>query len=304
MMHVSYPSGILAASGWGSAVRDRGFNMRGRVVSSRTWAVLVVGLCASIGAYASVLAAGGEVVAGNIANLALPLYAAVVTLYAALRFDRDEPMRTQWLLLGMGFVALTVGHATWSYFEVWLSRLAPFPSVPELMTVVTYAMLGAGVWSAMMSFRKFADPRIPLASAAAVCSAVTGVVWISTAMPLLRLQTLPPFAMGLAVIYPLVDIWLMLYPVIAFAIMLTRLGSALVARPWWLVVAGMLAIVVADSIFALDLWAGAYVAGGSDLGWWIGGTLIAAAASLALDIHKPAIAPQVQPVAATEGSAL
>ena len=88
--------------------------------------------------------------------------------------------------------------------------------------------------------------------------------------------------------YPLGDVWLMVFPSLVLAIMLSSLAGGRISWPWWAVVAGSMSIAVADVLFTVADWNGTYATGSPlDAGWWVGYLLLAAGASVFVDIQKP-----------------
>lgn len=263
------------------------------VVSRRTWLLAGLGVALSAVFIALIRAGLGEASGADalVANLPSLLTAGIgggVALWAALQFERGERLRRQWLLIGLGTLALFAGDATYAYLEVVAKQEVPFPSIADLFYLASFPLLGAAVLMALLSFRRSLRLGVPLAVAATVTALATAALWTSVFQPVLADAEATTLERTLGVFYPIGDFWLLLFPALALAIALSRLAGGRLAWPWWAVVAGFALISVADTLFALAESGGTYSSGSFiDLGWWLGYTAIAVGASLVVDVQKP-----------------
>jgi hypothetical protein len=273
----------------GKAVHDVG----SRVVSARTWAVVAFGIVVSAFSMALIRAGieGSTLVTGLIANFGSLLtvgFAAAVILWAAFRFGPTESLRRQWMFIGLGTLSYFVGDVVWAYYEAILGKEIPFPGPPDVFYLLMFPCVAAGLVLAIRSFTPLLDPSRPLVIAGVVTALVTAALWLPVFQPALADTETTGLAKVLGLVYPVADLWLLLFPALTLAILLSRLSGGRLAWPWWAVVAGCAAICFADTMFLVMSNAGTYQSGSSiDLGWWIGYTALAVGASLAVDIQKP-----------------
>jgi len=265
----------------------------GKVVSARTWAVAAIGVGLSVVAMVMIRAGieGSTLVDGLVANfgsLATVGFAAAVIIWAALQFGRAEMLRRQWLLIGLGVLSYFAGDIIWAYYEAVLGQEIPFPGPPDVFYVLMFPLVAAGITLAIRSFSAVLSVRRPLLIAAIVTVLVTAALWIPVFQPALADAEMTGLAKALGILYPIGDLWLLFFPALALAILLSKLAGGRVAWPWWAVVAGCVAISFADTMFLVLTNAGTYYSGHPiDLGWWLGNTALAFGASLAVDIQKP-----------------
>lgn len=263
-----------------------------RVTSTRTRAIVALGVVVPPVCMALIRAeVAGEAAQTMIASAASLLTAAggsAIALWAAMRFGRNPNLMRQWLLIGLGMLALLAGDAVFAYIEVIGQQEVPFPSIADVFYVASFPLLGAGLLLALLSFRRSLKLRRPLLLAGVTISLATVALWASVFSPVLADTESDTFTKLLGLFYPVGDFWLLLFPTLALAIALSRLGGGRLARPWWAVVLGLALISASDTFFALMESAGTYSSGSPvDLGWWLGYAAIALGASLAVDVQKP-----------------
>jgi len=220
---------------------------------------------------------------GNLPSLLTGGAASFTVLWAALRFDRSEKLRREWLWIGFGVSAIFIGDAVYAYLEV-VAKQAPWPSIADLFYVPSFLLLGGGLLVALLGFRDSLNIKRPLAVSLATCALATVVLWTSVFWPALGDVKVTLFERILGVGYPVGDLWLLAFPAIALAIALSRLGGGRLAWPWWALTAGFVGIAVSDTMFALMQNADTYSSGSLiDAGWWLGYTAIAVAARPVVD---------------------
>ncbi len=264
-----------------------------KVVSNRSWGVAVFGIVISALSMALIRAGieGSTLLTGLIANFGSLItvgFAAVVILWAATRFGPTESLRQQWLFIGLGVMSYFAGDVIWAYYEAVLGQEIPFPGPPDIFYLLMFPFVAAGLVLAIRSFTPLLDPRRPLLIAGIATAAVTAVLWVPVFQPALTDTETAGLAKFLGLVYPIADLWLLVFPALALAILLSRLSGGRLSWPWISVVVGCVAIAFADTMFLVLTNAGTYASGHPiDLGWWIGNTALAFGASLAVDIQKP-----------------
>lgn len=264
-----------------------------RIISGRTWTIVAWGVVVSAVCMALIrTGAGGsetgEAVVANLPSLLTAASGSAAALWAAVRFKRNPGLFRQWLLIGLGVLALFTGDAVYAYLEVIARQEVPFPSIADVFYVASFPLLGAGLVLALLSFRRSLKLGRPLILAAIVVALATAALWASVFSPVLTDSESDAFTKLLGLFYPIGDFWLLLFPALALALALSRLGGGRLAWPWWGVVLGLALISVSDTLFALMESAGTYSSGSPiDLGWWLGYVAIAVGASLAVDVQKP-----------------
>ncbi|TLM74289.1 MAG: hypothetical protein FDZ70_07290 [Actinobacteria bacterium] len=234
---------------------------------------------------------GGEEAAALISNapsLLIVGAAAAVIIWASLQFPASEPLRKQWLFLGIGTALWSVGGGVWNVYEVVLKQEVPFPGIADVVFLAAIPMLTAGCLLAVGSFNRVLRMMLPVAISLLAGVAAAAFVVLVPLRASLADASYPLFERLVGAAYPVADLVLVLPFALALAFTAARLGGGKIARPWWLVVAGLLAIVYADTMFAVLIAEGTYTAGMYiDAGWWVGFSLIAAGASLAVDVQRP-----------------
>ncbi len=266
--------------------------MDSKLISVRTWGVIAFGLIASAGSMALVRMGVGDTEAmtalvANLGSLLTDGLAAAVALWAAVQFGSHESPRKQWLFIGSGMLVYLVGDAIWTYYEVVLRTGIPFPGPPDLFYLAMFPLTAIGLVLAFRSFSAVLHQRKPLVIASVVTLAVMAALWLPVFKPALADTGTTGIARVLGLLYPLGDLWLLFFPALALAILLSRLNGGHLSWPWWIVVAGCVLFAFADTLFPIATNAGTYASGSYiDLGWWLGCTAIAVGASLAVDVQK------------------
>ncbi len=264
-----------------------------RLVSNRTWALVAFGVAVTA-VFLPLIRAGvggsesGVAAVSNLPSLLTAGAASTAAAWAALRFGRGEGPRRQWLLIALGMCALFVGDTVYAYFEVVAKQAVPFPSAADVFYVASFPLLGIGLLLALLSFRHSLSLVRPVLLAAVATALVTVAVWASVFGPVLAGGEDSPLARVLGLFYPVGDFWLLIFPALALAMALSRLGRGRLAWPWWAVGLGFVLISAADTLFAVATNNGSYATGSPiDAGWWLGYAAIAVGASLAADVQRP-----------------
>lgn len=263
-----------------------------KFISVRTWSVIAFGLIASAGSMVFVQMGVGDseamtALVANVGSLLTDGLAAAVALWAAVRFGSHESPRKQWLCIGSGMTVYLIGDAIWAYQEVVVRAEPPFPGPPDFFYLAMFPLTAAGLVLAFRSFSAILHQRRPLVIASVVTLLVMVALWLPVFTPVLASTNTTGLAMIIGLLYPLGDLWLLFFPALALAILLSQLDGGRLSLPWRLVVVGCVLFALADTLFLIARSAGTYASGNYlDLGWWLGCTAIASGASLAVDVRK------------------
>ncbi len=264
-----------------------------RVLSNRTWVIAALGIVVSAVSIVLIRAGvggsdSGRTLIANLPSLLTGGGAAAAGLWTALRFERTEGLRRQWLLLGLGTAALFIGDTTFAYLQVVNPQEVPFPSVADFFYLISFPILAGGLLMALFSFRRSMSLRAPMLLATAVAAVATAGLWAIAFQPILADTEASSLEKFLGILYPVGDIWLLLLPALALAMALSHFAGGRLAWSWWTVVVGLTLVMVADVLFGVLDFQGTYATGSFvDMGWWFGYTAIAVGASIAVDVHAP-----------------
>lgn len=264
-------------------------------ISKRTWGILAAGVAAIVSLAEAVRVTEGSAAISDFGSFAVNGTAAVIVLVAVLGYAKGEPLRLQWLLIGLGVALFAAGDLVWAVYEVVLER-EPFPSLADVLYVAQYLPFFIGVSLAGLAYRRLVPVRLPLLAATLVASAgAVGVYAILGRHVVVDAET-PVVERVLLLAYPFCDLLLVFGPALFIVLVLAKLGSGRLARPWWAVAGGMLVLALTDSGYAYLDWNDLYKPGSLvDYGWMAGYLLIAFGASIAYDMAHPAARPEVRP---------
>lgn len=267
-----------------------------RILSGRTGVVAAFGIVTSALSM-SVLYAGIEgspLLVGVVANagsLVTVGFAAVMTLWAAFQFGPAEPLRRQWLFIGLGMLSYFIGDLAWAYYEVVLGQELPFPALPDVFRMLMFPLVAIGIGLTIRSFSGLLNIRRSLALAGTFTLLTMIALWNPVFKPAIAETDATWLAMALGVLYPVCDLWLLLFPALALAIPLPEFAGGRIAWAWWTVAFGGVAFCASDTMFLVLTNAGSYHSGNPiDLGWWLGSAAIATGASIVVDVQKPRVA--------------
>jgi len=208
----------------------------------------------------------------DLLQTAVPLLVAAPTLIAAARRSTGR-QRTAWGLLAAAAISWGLGQAVWTWFEVVLDELMPYPGPADVGYLGAVPLLVAGVLvfpsSSLRSIGRARAVLDGLLISAALLFAsygsFLGTIYASSEGRL--------FDRVLALIYPAAD----LVTVAVVLAVLVRRGNRL-SGPLPLVAAGAVSLAVADSAFAYLAAAGSYGDNPiTDVGWPLGFALLAVA---------------------------
>lgn len=264
----------------------------GKKYSRRTWAVLILGVVAAVTVQLLVMAGiGGEFVSTAVSDFGGILIigtAAGVIIRTALRFGKGEPLRRQWLAIGIGVLFYTLGDVVWTYIELIQRVEVPYPGLPDIMYVALYGFLGYGIVSAAYAYRGLVKIKMPLMISVSVAVVTGAVLYMVLIRDIIADSSVVLLEKLLDLYYPIADLALLLGPAIFIVLVVAQLGRGSLAAPWRFVMAGMAILAVADTVYQWLEWQGLYAAGSVvDLGWMLGYVLIAVGASIMRDLILP-----------------
>lgn len=260
------------------------------VVSKRTWLFAVLGVGLSLGVYAASSAGlGGESVSTAIADVgeALILVAsAALAWWAAMRYEVGEPLRRRWMMIAAGVTMFAIGDVIWAVLEAGLGQF-PYPSWADIFYLLTYVFIGPALLMTAASHRGLIRLRTPIAIALSACVVIAAAIYLGFLGGIAGDGEMALAEKAVSIVYPLADAFLLLGPALMVALIASRLGSGLLARPWWLVALGCAVVAFADTGMSWLATTDSYDAASIlNAGWMIGFVMIAVGASLARDIAK------------------
>jgi two-component system, cell cycle response regulator len=199
------------------------------------------------------------------------LVATALCLWAGLASVRPRERRA-WLLIGAGVAAWTFGEI-WYTAVLWTAAEIPIPSPADIGYLLFPPLMLLGVLTLLRSRTRDVPGTLWAdgVTAALAVSAASAAIVFDTVLDSASGQALE-VAVGLA--YPICDLVLLGLIVGALAGTGWQLD-----RTWLLLLAGVLAFWLADSLYLVGNANGTYAPGSwFDAGWWLGLLLIGAAA--------------------------
>lgn len=189
------------------------------------------------------IAAGGK--------LGFLILSAVFAAVSFVRFDRDNPARTPWLLLALGLGGYSLGQGTIVFYQVVLRVPMPFPSVADVFFLAAMVGLTAALVAFLVAFQRagflLAGPRTVLLqglSTAAVLAVLA--IWLLRPIVLAGGSWVELF---LNLAYPISDLVLTV-PALLLLLMARRFAGGRVARVWFALLLGLLLMAGGDVGFA------------------------------------------------------
>ena len=210
----------------------------------------------------------------------------VWSILCAGRAIRDPRGRVAWLLVAAALGARVCGDAAYDWVVVG-NPDAPYPSIADAFYLAYFPLLYAALGLLLMAALPRFLPSMWLdAVVGGLGAAALGYVFVfDQAIALSGTDRLAEAVTNLA--YPVGDLLLLIVVAGAFAALGLRTGPA-----WWLLLLGLATVAVVDTVFAMGVSAGTYVAGGPlDVFWPLSGLLVALAS----------VSPPVTAVVAADG---
>jgi diguanylate cyclase (GGDEF)-like protein len=207
----------------------------------------------------------------NLAQLLAPVVAAASCAWAA----RSGSGRTRraWALLAASAAAWAVGQATWVWYEHLARRELPFPSLADVGYLGAIPLAAAAMLAFPGRAERAALQARSLLDGAVIAASLLYTSWALVLGPVFRAGEGGILEQAIALAYPAGDV--VLATIVFVVVARIRVGGV----PVLLLGAGLLSLAVADTSFAYLTQEGTYATGApSDVGWFAGYLLIAAAA--------------------------
>ena len=222
---------------------------------------------------------GGETSVLYVADLGTVL-AAVVATALCLRagFRHAGTLRRFWLLLAAACGAWTVAEAIWAVYQLVLGTEVPVPSLADVGYLGAIPLAVAALLS-HPAMRGGGGRRTPaLIDGLAIATALLFLSWTFVLGPLWESTDLTTAGGLVALAYPFGDVVIVFFILLVIRRM-TRDGRLAL---WWLL-AGLLALALADSTYAYLVEVNAYQAGTLLDSGWVAGYLAIAVGALCSD---------------------
>ncbi len=167
---------------------------------------------------------------------------------------RNAPdRRMPWVLMVLGQALFVAGDVLWNWYAMLGEE--PFPSLADLLYLAGYPFVAAGLFL-LIRRRIGGGDRGGVLDAAILTTALAILSWTFVIQPQMGGSHLDPLALGITLAYPLMDLLL-----IGVAMgLLTTPGAR--TTSFRLLAGSLLALVIADHVYAVQNLDGSYVAGG------------------------------------------
>jgi diguanylate cyclase (GGDEF)-like protein/PAS domain S-box-containing protein len=236
---------------------------------------IVIGLVALLWSAWLLVAGTSTQTVSNIGLSFVPLVAASACFVRA--WARTGRMRRSWALLGCSCLAWGIGQVIWTWYESWLGREVPFPSLADAGYLIAVPLASAALLMLPAAPLRLAGLLRTILDGVVVAASLFCISWILVLGPLFETggDGLLRTAIGLA--YPIGDV--VTITILLFAMMRARLGGEANRHHLHLIGLGLVAIAVADSGFVYLTGQASYASGSIiDIGWFAGFAVIFAAA--------------------------
>ncbi|MEY2431471.1 MAG: hypothetical protein QOC92_1196 [Acidimicrobiaceae bacterium] len=230
-------------------------------------AYLVVGT-AIIGAYFQLPRAG---VAQAALLTCLNASAAIAACLAAARTRGST--RVVWLSLGIAMSLATLANGPYYGYPLVTGRPVPFPCPVDALWLLTYPCYVVAL-AALIAQRRPGDRRGDALDAAILTIAGASLMWVFVLDPVVHATGIAALAHVVAVAYPALDL-------IVFAVLVRLMvGSSGRNGALMVLVASFVALLAADTLYALQLGNETYAFGGPVDGLWMASYLLIGVAAL------------------------
>lgn len=185
--------------------------------------------------------------------------AAVAVLVGVIRHRPEH--RLAWILVSLALGAFISGDITYDVLTLFLHRVNPFPSLADILYLITYPLLAAGLYWIVRARRRGPDSGA-LLDALTVTAVALLLSWIYLIQPYVHAQNMTVAQKAFSIAYPLGDI--LLVSVLARLLSGGGLRNVAVA---FLSVGGM-GLLAADVAYGWIQLNGTWHVGGlTDVGW-------------------------------------
>lgn len=216
-----------------------------------------------------------------VAQIVTPLAAAFCCYMAAIVFPKDDAMRKVWGLLGAGVLCWGLGAMLFALYPfLYDGQETPYPWYSD----IGYLALVPLVLTAFFIFMQSLHVAAPLWGRVVALIVFLGALALSAIFNLNKFDDLSSFVpYTVTLLYTLGDPLLLGGTVIIASI----LAGGAVARPWWLVLIGLVFYYLADLSYTYLIAQEQYATGDViDIGWLVGFGFIAVAALMTRSIFN------------------
>ncbi|MGW1140756.1 aminotransferase class I/II-fold pyridoxal phosphate-dependent enzyme [Streptomyces zhihengii] len=184
----------------------------------------------------------------------------VVAILAGIHVNRPA-RRWPWLLLAAANFTFTAGDTSYNILETFLHQDNPFPSVADLLYLVTYPLFAAGIFG-FIRFRCVSRDIASLLDALLLTSGLALLSWVHLIHPLSEDSSMSWYEKAITIAYPLGDVL-----ILAMLVRLLTLGG-MRDRSVQLLTLGTIGILANDVVYGLLQLEGTWRVGTwMDLGW-------------------------------------
>lgn len=153
-----------------------------------------------------------------------------------------------WLLLGLGFIGLSLGELLWIYNEVILG-IEPFPSTADIFYISSYIPMIIALWIEYTVIKEAIQKKeVVKASILTIIATIVSAYFVL--IPIIKDAEYDLVSKVTSLSYPIGDL-LVLLPVLIFFFVFK---GAKMSKSWLLVAIAMTFGVIADSLFAYFDW--------------------------------------------------
>jgi len=179
---------------------------------------------------------------------------ASAVLAAIVGIIRNAPdRRLPWMFMAAGQALFVAGDVLWNWYTMIGEE--PFPSLADVLYLAGYPFMAAGIFL-LIRRRIGGGDRGGLLDAAILTTACAILSWTFIIQPQMGGSDLDPLSLAITLAYPVIDLLL-----IGFAMgLLTTPGAR--TTSFRLLGASLVALVVADHVYAVQNLDGSYLAGG------------------------------------------
>lgn len=166
------------------------------------------------------------------------------------RSEKDAASIRLWTAMAAGLFLWGLADAIWAFFEVFLQVEAPYPSFADLLWIVAYPVMFAGLYARLKSLRVHpSKSRIALIRALAAFWLVLTAAFVLR--PILSDFSSDRLLEGLVnIFYPLGDLALVIFASYYFIL----LNKGRYALAWRLIFAGLMLMTASDLLFSYATW--------------------------------------------------
>ncbi|TXS52172.1 aminotransferase class I/II-fold pyridoxal phosphate-dependent enzyme [Streptomyces sp. t39] len=184
----------------------------------------------------------------------------VVAILAGIHVNRPA-RRWPWLLLAAANFTFTAGDTSYNILETFTHQENPFPSVADLLYLITYPLFAAGIFG-FIRFRCVSRDIASLLDALLLTSGLALLSWVHLIHPLSEDSSMSWYEKAITIAYPLGDVL-----ILAMLVRLLTLGG-MRDRSVQLLTLGTIGILANDVVYGLLQLEGTWRVGTwMDLGW-------------------------------------